>query len=62
MPCEVISISRLDAKDQQTVGRFEQPDQARQWIEERRKTEPLRYFVVFAHLSPRTRIATYHTL
>jgi hypothetical protein len=60
--CEVVSISRLDAKDQQSVGRFDQPDQARQWIDERRTTEPLRYFVLFAQVSAKTRIATYHTL
>jgi hypothetical protein len=62
MPCEVISISRLDAKDQQSVGRFNQAEEARQWIEERRQSEPLRYFVLFAQVSAKTRIATYHTL
>ena len=60
--CEVVSVSRLDAKDQQTIGKFNEPEQARAFIEARRQTEPLRYFVLFAHLSPFTRIATYHTL
>lgn len=60
--CEVVSVNRLDPKDQQTIGWFQEPEQARVFIEERRKVEPLRYFVLFAHWSPFTRIATYHTM
>ena len=60
--CEVVSVNRLDPKDQKTVGKFNEPEEARAFIEEQRQTQPLRYFVLFAHLSAFTRIATYHTM
>lgn len=60
--CEIVSISRFDPKDQKTVKWTETLEEARAYMEERRKTEPLRYLVLYAHWSSFTRIATYHTL
>lgn len=59
---EIVSISRLDTKDQKTVKWSDDMAEARAYIEEQYKAQPLRYFCIFMHLSSFCRLLSWHTL
>ena len=59
---ELVAVNRLNAREQTTLRRFDELQEAKDEAEKRRKQEPLRYFVIFVHLSSFCRLVCYHTL
>jgi hypothetical protein len=59
---ELVAVNRLRVREQVSLRRFNERDEAVEEAERRRKSEPLTIFYVFIHLSPFCRLVTYHTL
>jgi hypothetical protein len=59
---ELVAVNRLNVKEQTSLRRFNERDEAVTEAETRRKAEPLICFYVFIWLSPFCRLVTYHTL
>lgn len=59
---ELVAVSRLNAREQVSLRRFDEFEEAKEEAETRRKAEPLRYFVVFIWVSSFCRLVCHHTL
>lgn len=59
---ELVAVSRLRAREQERIRFYDDRQEAIEEAEKRRKEEPLRYFVIFHHLSSFCRIVNWHSL
>ena len=59
---ELVAVNRQNVREQVSLRRFNELQEAKEEAERRRKIEPLKAFYVFIHLSPFCRLLTYHTL
>jgi hypothetical protein len=59
---ELVAVNRLDVKEQTSLRRFSDFEEAKSEAEAHRKTFPLRYCVVFLWTTLRTRLTVHHTL
>jgi hypothetical protein len=59
---ELVAVNRLNVKEQTSLRRFSDFEEAKAEAEAHRKVQPLRYCVVFLWTSLNTRLTCYHTL
>jgi hypothetical protein len=59
---ELVAVNRLRVKEQESLRRFNEREEAVAEAERLRKEQPLTVFYVFVHLSWFCRLVTYHTL
>ena len=59
---ELVAVNRRDVKEQTSLRRFNEREEAVEEAERRRKIEPLTVFYVFIWVSSFCRLVCYHTL